>query len=116
MTVTEVFEGQDRRIQLDVTGMTCRMCASHIAKRLNKVDGVRASVDLTTRIATVDARADVDVAELCDVVRKAGYGATERLAGAGDVVSPIDAGVRGPVRQLIEFALMFLGWLGIRRR
>ncbi|WP_308210395.1 heavy-metal-associated domain-containing protein [Mycolicibacterium sphagni] len=114
--MTDVSEYQDRRIQLDVTGMTCGMCSARVAKQLNKIEGVRASVDLATKIATADVRGDVDVADLCAAVEKAGYGATERSITILDDVSVVESATRSPVRHLIEFALLFLGWLGIRGR
>lgn len=70
-----------RRIQLYVTGMSCGACAAHVATDLNKLDRVRASVDFATRIATVEAGADVDAADLCEAVRAAGYDATECFGG-----------------------------------
>ncbi|MGY4712713.1 cation transporter [Mycolicibacterium sp. CBM1] len=113
--MTEITADHERRIQLDVTGMTCRMCASHIAKQLNKVDGVRASVDFGTKTATIDTRDDIDTADLCAVVRKAGYGATERTASAIESAGCAVGDSRSPLRQLIEFVAVLLGWLGIRR-
>ncbi|GEE00607.1 cation-transporting P-type ATPase A [Gordonia spumicola] len=78
--VKEIHDDSDgvRRIQLDVTGMTCGACAARVERKLNKVDGVRASVNYATRIATVDAGRNLSTAELCAVVDKAGYGATAR--------------------------------------
>ncbi len=77
-----------RRVQLDVTGMSCGACSRRVESKLNKIDGVRASVDFATKVATVDARHDVSVADLCDVVEQAGYRATER---AGDAPPPPSA-------------------------
>ncbi|TGD84432.1 heavy-metal-associated domain-containing protein [Mycolicibacterium sp. CH28] len=103
-----------RRIQLDVTGMTCGMCSSRVAKRLNRVDGVVASVDLASKVATIDADDGVSVADLCAVVQKAGYGATEHVGGLVDVASPTVHGVRSPMRSLIELIRRFFGLLGMR--
>ncbi|MCB9417929.1 MAG: heavy-metal-associated domain-containing protein, partial [Mycolicibacterium sp.] len=44
-----------RRVELDVSGMTCAACAARVENRLNKLDGVHASVNYATRVATVDA-------------------------------------------------------------
>ena len=62
-----------RRVQLDVSGMTCAACSARVENRLNKLDGVRASVNYATKVATVDAPDAVSVDELCDVVARAGY-------------------------------------------
>lgn len=64
-------------IQLDVQGMTCAACAARIEKKLNKVDGVLASVNYATEKATVEAPEGTTPADLIAVVEKAGYGATE---------------------------------------
>lgn len=77
-----------RRIQLDVTGMTCRMCSAHIELKLNTIEGVRASADFPSATATVDADATVSVAELCEAIEEAGYHAelrSERTLTAEDV-------------------------------
>lgn len=68
-----------RRIELDVTGMTCRMCSAHIELKLNSIDGVRASVDFPSATATVDADSTVSVAELCEAIADAGYQGELRL-------------------------------------
>ena len=64
-------------IELDINGMTCASCVSRVEKALAKVPGVtRATVNLATERATVDAAADVSASQLADAVRQAGYGAT----------------------------------------
>ncbi|WP_412023608.1 heavy metal translocating P-type ATPase [Burkholderia cepacia] len=63
-------------IELDIDGMTCASCVSRVEKALAKVPGVtRASVNLATERATIDAAADVSAAQLADAVKQAGYGA-----------------------------------------
>ncbi|VWC86083.1 putative cation-transporting ATPase membrane protein [Burkholderia contaminans] len=69
-------------IELDIDGMTCASCVSRVEKALAKVPGVtRASVNLATERATVDATSDVTAARLAEAVKQAGYGATP-VAGA----------------------------------
>ncbi|TGN99301.1 heavy metal translocating P-type ATPase [Burkholderia sp. USMB20] len=64
-------------IELDIDGMTCASCVSRVEKALAKVPGVtRATVNLATERATIDAAADVSASQLTDAVRQAGYGAT----------------------------------------
>ncbi|HDR9800850.1 TPA: copper-translocating P-type ATPase [Burkholderia cenocepacia] len=68
-------------IELDIDGMTCASCVSRVEKALAKVPGVtRASVNLATERATVDASDDVSAAQLVDAVKQAGYGATPTTA------------------------------------
>ena len=63
-------------IDLDITGMTCAACASRIERKLNKLDGVEASVNYATEKARVRlADRPIDVAELIAVVEATGYGA-----------------------------------------
>ncbi len=63
-------------IELDVTGMTCASCAARIEKRLNRLDGVSATVNYATEKATVHAPDGYDPLELITTVEQAGYGAT----------------------------------------
>ncbi|RQT38068.1 heavy metal translocating P-type ATPase [Burkholderia cepacia] len=64
-------------IELDIDGMTCASCVSRVEKALAKVPGVtRASVNLATERATVNAAPDVTAARLAEAVKQAGYGAT----------------------------------------
>ncbi|BFG75315.1 heavy metal translocating P-type ATPase [Paraburkholderia terrae] len=62
--------------ELDIQGMTCASCALRVEKALAKVPGVaRASVNLATEKATVDADASVTTDSLVNAIRKAGYDA-----------------------------------------
>ncbi|MCA8235881.1 heavy metal translocating P-type ATPase [Burkholderia cenocepacia] len=75
-------------IELDIDGMTCASCVSRVEKALAKVPGVtRASVNLATERATVDASADVSAAQLADAVKLAGYGATPTAVSARPATS-----------------------------
>jgi P-type Cu+ transporter len=61
-------------VSLDIEGMTCASCAARIEKRLNKLDGVTASVNYSTEKAKV-TMADplVTVADLVAQVKAVGY-------------------------------------------
>ncbi|WP_449276824.1 heavy metal translocating P-type ATPase [Leucobacter sp. GX24907] len=63
-------------IELAVTGMTCASCANRIEKRLNKLDGVEATVNYATEKARVRAPEGIAPERLIEEVEKAGYGAT----------------------------------------
>ena len=67
-----------RRVDLDVTGMTCASCVGRVERKLGKLEGVTASVNLPLEQATVTAPAGVSDEELVAAVEKAGYGATVR--------------------------------------
>ena len=73
-----------REIELDITGMTCASCAARIEKKLNRIDGVTASVNYATERALVQAPVPITVDDLIGVVDKTGYGASEVTRDAHD--------------------------------
>jgi len=97
-----------RRVELDVSGMTCAACAARVETRLNKLDGVRASVNYATRVATVDAPEAVSYDDLCDVVARAGYQAEERATGTDERPDPDDAVARSLLIRLAVAAVLFV--------
>ncbi|WP_297589813.1 heavy metal translocating P-type ATPase [uncultured Mobiluncus sp.] len=74
-------------LTLKITGMTCASCVARVEKRLNKLDGVSASVNLPLEIATVTLTADVPAETLIAQVEKAGYGAS-LLDSTGTAAEP----------------------------
>jgi Cu+-exporting ATPase len=61
-------------IDLPITGMTCASCANRIERKLNKLDGVSASVNYATERATVDFDPEaVQPEELVAAVESTGY-------------------------------------------
>lgn len=87
-------------VDLDVSGMTCASCAARITKKLNKVDGVQASVNYATGRAHVIATRPVRVEDLIGVVEAAGYGA--RLPEPEK--PPVDPAARIRTRLLLAVA------------
>jgi Cu+-exporting ATPase len=78
--VTTANEHGSSHVDLDVTGMTCASCAARIEKRLNRLDGVVATVNFATERATVDYDATrVGTEELVAAVEAVGYGASVPL-------------------------------------
>jgi Cu+-exporting ATPase len=70
------------RTELELEGMTCASCAARIERKLNRLDGVEATVNYATERADVrfdPARVRVD--DLVGAVAAAGYAARERRAG-----------------------------------
>ena len=67
---------QAESVQLDITGMTCASCAARIEKRLNKLDGVQASVNYATEKALVLHPAAIGIDDLIRTVADTGYGAS----------------------------------------
>ena len=60
-------------IELKIGGMTCASCASRIEKKLNRMDGVTATVNYATEKATVSIDGDVTAEQLIATVEKTGY-------------------------------------------
>jgi Cu+-exporting ATPase len=73
-------------LDLDITGMTCASCAARIERKLNKLDGVTASVNYATEKARVDVGASgLSVDDLIATIESVGYGARVHTAvGAAD--------------------------------
>lgn len=63
-------------LDLAVSGMTCASCVARVEKKINKVPGASALVNLATETARVELTDDVDAAEIVKAVEAAGYGAT----------------------------------------
>ena len=64
----------DRRsVDLRISGMTCASCAARIERRLNKLDGVEASVNYALETARVFVPSSVDEAQLAAEVEACGY-------------------------------------------
>ncbi|MHA7127945.1 heavy metal translocating P-type ATPase [Janibacter indicus] len=60
-------------IELEIGGMTCASCANRIEKKLNKLDGVAATVNYATEKAKVTVPAGYDPSLLVAEVEKTGY-------------------------------------------
>ncbi|CAA9415153.1 MAG: Lead, cadmium, zinc and mercury transporting ATPase; Copper-translocating P-type ATPase [uncultured Quadrisphaera sp.] len=67
----------EERVELVIGGMTCASCAARIEKRLNRLDGVTATVNYATEKARVTSTGGVTSDDLVAAVQKAGY--TARL-------------------------------------
>jgi Cu+-exporting ATPase len=118
--VTTTLEQPRTRVQLALEGMTCASCATRIERKLNKLDGVDASVNYATEQATVNydpATADVDA--LIRAVEAAGYHASaearaeadEERAGSLRRRLIVAAALTTPVAALAMLPpLQFAGW------
>ncbi|WP_289019939.1 cation-translocating P-type ATPase [uncultured Ornithinimicrobium sp.] len=65
-----------QHVDLAITGMTCASCSARIERKLNKIDGVEASVNLATEKASISFPSALSVADIVATVEKTGYGAT----------------------------------------
>ncbi|MDQ0823494.1 Cu+-exporting ATPase [Arthrobacter sp. V4I6] len=69
-----------RAIELDIEGMTCASCVSRVERKLGKLDGVEASVNLPLESAHVTVPPDITDEQITATVAAAGYKATIRPA------------------------------------
>ncbi|MFD4598111.1 heavy metal translocating P-type ATPase [Streptomyces sp. NPDC058464] len=67
----------DSQVELLIGGMTCASCAARVEKKLNRMDGVTATVNYATEKAKVTYPQGVQVADLIATVVKTGYTAEE---------------------------------------
>ncbi|MCA0146828.1 cation-translocating P-type ATPase [Blastococcus sp. LR1] len=68
--------GTTTDVELLIGGMTCASCAARVEKKLNKLDGVTATVNYATEKARVSVAGEITTDELIAVVEKTGYTAS----------------------------------------
>ncbi|MFE1773975.1 heavy metal translocating P-type ATPase [Streptomyces sp. NPDC059008] len=108
----------ERGIELQIGGMTCASCAARVEKKLNRMEGVTATVNYATEKAQVAYEGEVSVADLIATVERTGYTAavpeppaaapapSEAGGDAGDAADD-GADALAPLRQrlLVSLAL-----------
>ncbi|MFW9061450.1 heavy metal translocating P-type ATPase [Corynebacterium striatum] len=82
-------------LDLGVSGMTCTSCSSRVERKLNKVDGVEATVNFATESASIEYDPSTSTPDsLIEVVRGAGYDAftlmKEQEADSEETANPVD--------------------------
>ena len=65
-----------RSVELSVGGMTCASCSRRVEKSLEKIEGVRASVNYATGVAFADVDPNVTNEDLIAAIEKTGYTAS----------------------------------------
>jgi P-type Cu+ transporter len=108
------------RIQLQIGGMTCASCAARVEKKLNGLDGVDASVNYATELASVDfdpRRQRLE--DLIETVKATGYSAALPTSdqASGDLAEPLRTRLRASIALTIPLVLLaavpplqFDGW------
>ncbi|MFC4062331.1 heavy metal translocating P-type ATPase [Planomonospora corallina] len=94
-------------IELAIGGMTCASCANRIERKLNKLDGVTATVNYATEKAKVVYSDGVSPEDLVAEVEKAGY--TAELPPAPEAEAAPEAAERdelAPLRQRLVTSLV----------
>ena len=71
--LTEASNVETKQVDLSITGMTCSSCVNSIEKSLNKLSGVRATVNLAMETAHIIAPVKMNEAELISAVKASGY-------------------------------------------
>ncbi|GDY32646.1 heavy metal translocating P-type ATPase [Gandjariella thermophila] len=95
-----------QRIELTIGGMTCASCAARVERKLNKLPGVRATVNYATRKALVEHQTAVSVADLVATVEAAGYTAeVPRSAEPAGLASPSETDPVAELRQRLAVCL-----------
>ncbi|OEJ35264.1 heavy metal translocating P-type ATPase [Streptomyces subrutilus] len=115
-TATTTVATGAAEVELAIGGMTCASCAARIEKKLNRMDGVSATVNYATEKAKVTFDASVSVADLIGTVEATGYTAREPEppaapaggAGQGDAggEGEDEAGALRPLRQRLITAVL----------
>jgi len=115
---TTTSASASERIDLEIGGMTCAACAQRVERRLNKLEGVTASVNYATEKAWIQHAGPVEgtstpereavIAELIAAVEKTGYSAQEPapLAEDSQRASTAELELRGLRRRLVVSALL----------
>ncbi|ROO86355.1 Cu+-exporting ATPase [Actinocorallia herbida] len=93
-------------VELLIGGMTCASCANRIERRLNKLEGVAATVNYATEKAKVTFPAELDPQRLIETVEQAGYTAAlpEPPRAAAGPAEPADES--RPLRQRLVTAVV----------
>ncbi len=102
-------------VELPITGMTCASCANRIERKLNKLDGVTATVNYATEKATVDfdpeAVAPTDLVGAVEAARASGFAdnSEEMIAAVREALAPpygtwagFPTGLAGNIRGVIR--------------
>jgi len=99
-------------IDLGVTGMTCTSCSSRVERKLNKVEGVNATVNYATESASVEYDSSLTAPEdLIKVIQGAGYDAYDANPATEDAdslddASPADVAREEEAAQLKRLTIM----------
>ncbi|MGY1662764.1 heavy metal translocating P-type ATPase [Geodermatophilus sp. SYSU D00705] len=93
-------------VELAIGGMTCASCAARIEKKLNRLDGVTATVNYATEKAKVRYGGAVTPADLIATVEKTGYTATLPQPPAAPEPAAEEDGVLSLRRRLVVATLL----------
>ena len=106
--LAEVGDDHPRSVELAIGGMTCASCAARVEKKLNRLGGVRASVNYATAKALISYGAGVEPADLVATVEATGYTAAVPQPAPRDAApdAPPDAAPDNEARSLRQRLLV----------
>jgi Cu+-exporting ATPase len=109
MTTSPPVEG--RTVELAIGGMTCASCAARVEKKLNRMDGVTATVNYSTEKARVTVGDGVSVEDLVSTVEATGYTATpppprDKVTDVGAAQAAGEPDDVGPLRRRVLTSLV----------
>ncbi|GAA2686705.1 heavy metal translocating P-type ATPase [Streptomyces aculeolatus] len=113
--MTTTTPGRTAEVELAIGGMTCASCAARIEKKLNRMEGVEATVNYATEKAKVTFADDVAVDDLIATVERTGYTAAPPApagTAAGDGQED-GAGGQGPPDELRTLRQRLFGSLAL---
>ncbi|MFJ7294314.1 heavy metal translocating P-type ATPase [Streptomyces collinus] len=98
--------GTDAEVELAIGGMTCASCAARVEKKLNRMDGVTATVNYATEKAKVSYSGGVSVGDLIATVEATGYTAREPAPPAEQTDETPGADELRPLRERLVTAVV----------
>jgi len=101
------------RVELAIGGMTCASCAARIEKKLNRMDGVEATVNYATAKALVAHAPEVAVDELIATVERTGYTAEPPRPRTPEPERPGAAGPADPELTALRQRLLVTAALAV---
>ncbi|MEV4788627.1 heavy metal translocating P-type ATPase [Streptomyces tuirus] len=103
---TGTSTGTGAEVELAIGGMTCASCAARIEKKLNRMEGVTATVNYATEKARVSYSGDVSVGDLVATVEATGYTAQEPTPPARETGPSEEADDLRPLRERLITAVV----------
>ncbi|MFF9029824.1 heavy metal translocating P-type ATPase [Streptomyces iakyrus] len=103
---TGTTTGTDAEVELVIGGMTCASCAARVEKKLNRMDGVTATVNYATEKAKVSYSGGVSVGDLIATVEATGYTAQEPAPPAEQTGEAPEADELRPLRERLVTAVV----------
>ncbi|MFF5982139.1 heavy metal translocating P-type ATPase [Streptomyces olindensis] len=103
---TGTTTGAGAEVELAIGGMTCASCAARIEKKLNRMDGVTATVNYATEKAKVSYAGEVSVRDLIATVEATGYTAQEPAPPEEPGEPAVEADELRPLRERLVTAVV----------